>query len=50
MDNEEIIMLKGMKAYGHLKPGQKGTQRLVNRFGAALVCGGTGMTSEQVTT
>jgi hypothetical protein len=32
MDNEEIIMLKGMKAYGHLKPGQKGTQRLVNRF------------------
>jgi hypothetical protein len=38
MDNEEIIMLKEMKAYGHLKPGQKGTQRLVSRFGAALVC------------
>lgn len=38
MDNEEIIMLKEMKAYGHLKPGQKGTQRLVDRFGAALVC------------
>jgi hypothetical protein len=31
-------MLKEMKAYGHMKPGQKGTQRLVNRFGAALVC------------
>jgi hypothetical protein len=31
-------MLKEMKAYGHLKPGQKGTQRLVARFGAALVC------------
>ncbi len=27
-----------MKAYGHLKPGQKGTQRLVARVGAALVC------------
>ena len=27
-------MLKEMKAYGHLKPGQKGTQRLVTRFGA----------------
>ncbi len=27
-----------MKAYSHLKPGQKGTQRLVTRFGAALVC------------
>ena len=31
-------MLKDMKAYGHLKPGQKGTQRLASRFGAALVC------------
>ena len=31
-------MLKEMKAYGHMKPGQKGTQRLVSRFGAALVC------------
>jgi hypothetical protein len=30
-------MLKEMKAYGHLKPGQKGTQRLVARFGATLV-------------
>ncbi len=31
-------MLREMKAYGHLKPGQKGTQRLVEEFGAALVC------------
>jgi len=31
-------MLKEMKAYGHLKPGQKGTHRLVAQFGAALVC------------
>ena len=31
-------MLKEMKTYGHLKPGQKGTQRLVPRFGEALVC------------
>lgn len=31
-------MLKEMKAYGHLKPGQKGTQRLLTRFGAALIC------------
>lgn len=31
-------MLREMKAYGHLKPGQKGTQRLVARFGVALVC------------
>ena len=31
-------MLKDMKAYGHLKPGQKGTHRLVAQFGAALVC------------
>jgi hypothetical protein len=31
-------MLKDMKAYGHLKPGQNGTQRLANRFGASLIC------------
>jgi hypothetical protein len=30
--------MKQMKAYGHLKPGQKGTQRLVAEFGEALVC------------
>ena len=38
MEYEDGIMLKEMKAYGHLKPGQKGTHRLVARFGAALVC------------
>ncbi|MBI1922022.1 MAG: hypothetical protein HYS23_13175 [Geobacter sp.] len=27
-----------MKAYGHLKPGQKGTHRLVKQFGEALLC------------
>ena len=31
-------LLKSMKAYGHLKPGQNGTQRLVNQFGDALLC------------
>lgn len=31
-------MLKEMKAQGHLKPGQKGTQRLASRFGEALAC------------
>jgi hypothetical protein len=31
-------MLKKMKAYGHLKPGQKGTHRLLTKFGAALLC------------
>jgi hypothetical protein len=31
-------MLKKMKAYGHLKPGQKGTRRLMEKFGAALLC------------
>jgi hypothetical protein len=31
-------MLKEMKAYGHLKPGQKGTHRLVARFGDSLLC------------
>jgi hypothetical protein len=30
--------MKHMKAYGHLKPGQKGTQRLVAEFGETLVC------------
>jgi hypothetical protein len=38
MDSEDTIMLKEMKAYGHLKPGQKGTHRLVDRFGPALIC------------
>lgn len=31
-------MLKKMKAYGHLKPGQKGTRRLLAKYGAALLC------------
>lgn len=31
-------MLKHMKAHSHLKPGQNGTKRLVERFGDALVC------------
>lgn len=31
-------MLRKMKAYGHLKPVQKGTHRLLAKFGAALLC------------
>jgi hypothetical protein len=31
-------MLKYMKAHTHLKPGQKGTKRLVERFGDSLLC------------
>jgi hypothetical protein len=31
-------MLKDMKSYAHLKPGQKGTRRLVERYGNALLC------------
>lgn len=31
-------MLKDMKTKTHLKPGQKGTKRLVERFGDALLC------------
>lgn len=31
-------MLKDMKSYNHLKPGQKGTRRLVEKFGDALLC------------
>lgn len=31
-------MLKEMKSYGHLKPGQKGTHRLVEEFGERLLC------------
>jgi hypothetical protein len=31
-------MLKEMKAYAHLKPGQDGTKRLVERYGKALLC------------
>ena len=31
-------MLKDMKSYAHLKPDQKGTRRLVDKYGAALLC------------
>jgi len=31
-------MLKDMKAYAHLKPGQKGTKRLHEKYGDALLC------------
>jgi hypothetical protein len=31
-------MLKEMKAYGYLKPGQNGTKLLVEKFGNALIC------------
>jgi hypothetical protein len=31
-------MLKEMKAYAHLKPGQDGTKRLVDLYGDKLVC------------
>lgn len=31
-------MLKHIKAHSHLKPGQPGTRRLVERYGDALLC------------
>ncbi len=31
-------MLKDMKSYAHLKTGQKGTRRLVEKYGDALLC------------
>ena len=31
-------MLKHMKAHKHLKPGENGTLRLVERFGDNLLC------------
>lgn len=31
-------MLKDMKSYNHLKPGQKGTLRLVEQYGESLLC------------
>lgn len=31
-------MLKDMKAYAHLKPGQNGTLRLQKKYGDALLC------------
>lgn len=33
-----FIMLKDMKSYNHLKPGQKGTRRLVEQYGESLLC------------
>jgi len=35
---EEPNMLKEMKAYAHLKPGQDGTKRLVAQYGDRLLC------------
>lgn len=31
-------MLKDMKSHCHLKPGQKGTKRLVEQYGESLIC------------
>ena len=31
-------MLKEMKSYCHLKPGQNGTKRLMEKYGDALLC------------
>ncbi len=31
-------MLRDMKAHTHLKPGQKGTMRLLEKYGDALLC------------
>lgn len=31
-------MLRDMKTQAHLKPGQKGTKRLVEQYGDALLC------------
>jgi hypothetical protein len=31
-------MLKDMKSYAHLKPGQKGTRRLVEKYGDSVLC------------
>lgn len=31
-------MLKDMKTQTHLKPGQKGTKRLVEKYGDSLIC------------
>lgn len=32
------VVLRDMKSYAHLKPGQKGTLRLVEKYGTSLVC------------
>jgi len=41
--------MKLMKAYGHLKPGQKGTQRFFAEFERPLSVSSNGMTSEPET-
>lgn len=38
MSIEEISMLSDMKSYCHLKPGENGTKRLVEQYGASLLC------------
>lgn len=37
-DFQRLRMLKHMKAHKHLKPGENGTLRLVERFGDTLLC------------
>jgi len=34
----KTAVLKNMKAYAHLKPGQNGTKRLVSEYGDKLLC------------
>ena len=33
-----MIMLKDMKSYCHIKPGQKGSKRWVEQYGDKLLC------------
>ena len=33
-----MFMLKDMKTHTHLKPGQKGTRRLLEQYGDKLLC------------
>jgi len=33
-----VTLLKEMKSHCHLKPGQKGTKRLVEQYGESLLC------------
>jgi hypothetical protein len=37
-DERGVIMLKDMKSYCHVKPGQKGSKRLVEQYGDRLLC------------
>lgn len=36
--HHEVPMLKDMKTQNHLKPGQKGTKRLLEKYGDSLLC------------